>query len=194
MVIVVALWMTALASRGAYDSRRIGVGSEEFKSVFSATVVIFGLVASVAYALDLTTGRQFLVATFLAGLVFLPLGRRMLRIWVFSRRRAGAYLQNTLVIGDGPHCDELVDRLSHDRRAGFEVVRTISGPRTGAAGLDAWLDEHEGEDREVRGLAPDQPEHDGEHAREGRDGDQDDREDVDHDAAPFMGSAPRWGS
>ena len=146
MGIVVVLWMTALASRGAYDSRRIGVGSEEFKSVFYATVVIFGLVASVAYALDLTTGRQFLVATFLAGLLLLPLGRRMLRIWVFSRRRAGAYLQNTLVIGDGPHRDELVERLSHDRRAGFEVVRTISGPHAGPAGLDAWLNEV---DREI---------------------------------------------
>jgi exopolysaccharide biosynthesis polyprenyl glycosylphosphotransferase len=138
---VVALWMASLASRGAYDSRRIGVGSEEFKSVISATGVIFGLVASVAYALDLTTGRQFLVATFLAGLVLLPLGRRLLRVWVFARRRAGEYLQKTLVIGDGPHCDELVARLSQDRRAGFEVVRTIGGPRAGAAGLDSWLDE-----------------------------------------------------
>ena len=136
---LMVLWVVALAARGAYDPRRIGIGSDEFKNVFSSTVVIFAMAASVAYVLDLTVGRPFMIATFLFGLVLLPVGRRMLRIWVFQRRRAGAYLQKTLVIGSGPHRDDLVGRLSFDRRAGFEVVSTMSGPRADAADLDEWL-------------------------------------------------------
>jgi len=140
---IVFLWGTSLAARGAYDPRRIGVGSDEFKNIVTSTVVIFTLLASLAYAFNLTVGRQFLIATFLAGLVLLPLGRRILRSWVFSRRRAGAYLQKTLVVGDGPNRDDLVERLSHDRRAGFEVVSTLAGPRSDASDLDQWLDQVE---------------------------------------------------
>ena len=142
-LMIVALWIIALAARGAYDPPRIGVGSDEFKHVFTSTVVIFALVASLAYILDLTVGRPFIIATFLAGLVLLPFGRRLLRVWVFHRRRSGAYLQKTLVIGNGPHCDDLVNRLSYDRRAGFEVVSTMSGPQADMADLDEWLTEVE---------------------------------------------------
>lgn len=135
------LWLMALATRSSYDPRRIGVGSDEFKSVLSATTGLFFAVASVAYALNYTTGRQFLIATFLAGMILLPLARRILRAWVFSRRRAGAFLQKTLVIGEGPNSEELVERLREDPRAGFEVVSQISGPRAGATDLDEWLEE-----------------------------------------------------
>ena len=69
---IVFLWGTSLAARGAYDPRRIGVGSDEFKNIVTSTVVIFTLLASLAYAFNLTVGRQFLIATFLAGLVLLP--------------------------------------------------------------------------------------------------------------------------
>lgn len=143
VVVISFLWMTSLAARGGYDPRRIGVGSDEFKHVFSSTVVIFTLIASLAYAFNLTVGRNFLIATFISGLMLLPIGRRVLRIWVFSRRRAGAYLQKTLVIGSGPNRDDLVARLSRDRRAGFEVVSSLSGPRADSADLDAWLNDVE---------------------------------------------------
>ncbi len=137
--LIIAFWMTSLAARGAYDPRRIGVGSDEFKNVFTSTVVIFALTASLAYAFNLTVGRPFLLATFIAGLILLPVGRRLLRIWVFARRRAGSYLQQTLVIGDGPNRDDLVNRLNNDRRAGFQVVSTLRGPRSSEADLDSWL-------------------------------------------------------
>ncbi len=137
--LIIIFWMTSLAARGAYDPRRIGVGSDEFKNVFTSTVVIFALTASLAYAFNLTVGRPFLLATFIAGLVLLPVGRRLLRVWVFARRRAGSYLQQTLVIGDGPNRDDLVNRLNNDRRAGFQVVSTLHGPRSSEADLDSWL-------------------------------------------------------
>ena len=55
--------------------RRIGVGSDEFKHVFSSTVVIFTFDRPLAYAFNLTVGRNFLIATFISGLMLLPIGR-----------------------------------------------------------------------------------------------------------------------
>ncbi|MFM8895914.1 MAG: hypothetical protein ACKOE2_11225, partial [Actinomycetales bacterium] len=46
-VIVVLAWMTALVMRGAYDTRILGVGSEEFKRVIAATATVFSAVAIV---------------------------------------------------------------------------------------------------------------------------------------------------
>jgi exopolysaccharide biosynthesis polyprenyl glycosylphosphotransferase len=135
--VLITFWIASIGARGAYDPRRIAVGSDEFKNVFSGTAVIFALAASLAYAVDFTVGRPLLLTTFVVGLLLLPLGRRVLRIWVFARRRAGAYLQKTLVIGEGAQRDELIDRLGADRRAGFEVAETMEGPLH--EDMDQWL-------------------------------------------------------
>ena len=47
------------------------------------------------------------------------------------------------MIGSGPNRDDLVARPSRDRRAGFEVVSSLSGPRADSADLDAWLNDVE---------------------------------------------------
>ena len=136
---ILFVWVSALAVRRAYDSSRIGVGSEEFKNVIGATVGTFAFFASLGFVLDVSDGRRFLVGTFMAGAVLLPLGRRLMRIWVFSRRRTGHLMRRTLVIGSGPELEELEGRLSDDPRTGFDLVLAIPGPVSPAA-IDAWLD------------------------------------------------------
>ncbi|HRY10477.1 MAG TPA: sugar transferase [Candidatus Nanopelagicales bacterium] len=136
------VWVSALAARRAYDSSRIGVGSEEFKNVIGATVGTFAFFGSLGFVLDVSDGRRFLVGTFLVGAVLLPLGRRLMRIWVFSRRRTGHLMRRTLVIGSGPELEELEGRLTDDPRTGFDLVLAIPGPVSPAA-IDAWLDQVE---------------------------------------------------
>ncbi|MEZ5184663.1 MAG: sugar transferase [Candidatus Nanopelagicales bacterium] len=138
--LILVAWVTALSLRGAYVSGRIGIGSEEFKNVISATVGTFALFASVGFILEITDGRKFLIGTFAAGLILLPLGRRLMRVWVFQRRRAGHLMQRTLVIGAGPVVPELERRLMRDPRAGFEVVLSLNGPRDDGSDIDFWLD------------------------------------------------------
>lgn len=137
--LILLAWITALSMRGAYDSGRIGVGSDEFKNVISATVGTFALFASIGFMLEISDGRKFLIGTFAAGLILLPLGRRVMRIWVFQQRRAGHLMQRTLVIGTSPFVSELERGLSRDPRAGFEVVLTLDGPGTGGKDIDRWL-------------------------------------------------------
>lgn len=137
---ILIVWIGVLAIRGAYDSGRIGVGSDEFKNVLTATIGTFAFFASLGFVLEITDGRRFILGTFLAGAVLLPLGRRGLRVWIFNRRSHGLLMRRTLLIGSGTAVEELETRLSQDPRTGFKVVQAMQGPGS-AYTIDAWLDQ-----------------------------------------------------
>ena len=52
-LVVVVSWIVVLILRGAYDTRILGVGSEEFKRIIGASAMVFGAIAIVAFALKL---------------------------------------------------------------------------------------------------------------------------------------------
>jgi exopolysaccharide biosynthesis polyprenyl glycosylphosphotransferase len=143
VVVVVASWMIVLVLRGAYDTRVLGVGSEEFKRVVSATATVFGAVAVVTFALKLDLSRGFVLITFAVGLLLLLTVRWSLRSWLRHERRYGHFLHRTVVIGADPMRSEIVDLLDRDPVAGFAVVDVVDEPTTDVnpAVLDAWLDE-----------------------------------------------------
>lgn len=141
--VVVASWMIVLVLRGAYDTRVLGIGSEEFKRVVSATATVFGAVAIVVFALKLDLSRGFVLITFSLGLLLLLVVRWSLRAWLRHERRYGHFLHRTVVIGADPAMSEIVDMLDRDPVAGFTVVDMIPepSPDVSGEGLDAWLDE-----------------------------------------------------
>ena len=143
VVIIVVAWMVVLVMRGAYDTRILGVGSEEFKRVVAGTAVVFGAVAIVAFALKLDLSRGFVLITFLVGFVLLLAVRWGLRAWLRHERRYGHFLHRTIVIGSGPSSIDITDLLDRDPVAGFAVVDVVDEPAQELTdeGLDAWLDE-----------------------------------------------------
>ena len=143
LFVVVASWIIVLVMRGAYDTRILGVGSEEFKRVVAATATVFGAVAIVAFALKLDLSRGFVLITFAVGLVLLLVVRWGLRAWLRHERLYGHFLHRTVVIGAGGAMTEIVDMLDRDPVAGFTVVDVIEEPTSDVSAdqLDAWLDE-----------------------------------------------------
>ncbi len=143
VVVVVASWLVVLVLRGAYDTRVLGVGSEEFKRVVSATATVFGAVAIVVFALKIDLSRGFVLITFSIGLLLLLAVRWSLRAWLRHERRYGHFLHRTVVVGAEPMRGEIVDMLDRDPVAGFTVVDVIDEPAVdvSADDLDAWLDE-----------------------------------------------------
>lgn len=137
---ILFVWITLLAIRGSYDSSRIGVGSDEFKNVLTATLGAFAFFASMGFVLEITDGRRFVIGTFMAGAILLPFGRRVIRVWLFNRRRHGLLMRRTLIIGSGAELHDLQTRLSNDPRIGFKVVNAVQGPTT-IDGIDDWLDQ-----------------------------------------------------
>ena len=143
VVIVIASWMAALTFRGAYDTRVLGVGSEEFKRVVAATATVFGAVAVVVFAFKLDLSRGFVLITAVVGLALLLGVRWTLRAWLRHERRYGHFLHRTVVVGSGPQQSEIVDLLDRDPVAGFVVVDVIDEPVDALddSVLDGWLDE-----------------------------------------------------
>ncbi len=143
VVIVVIAWVLVLVLRGAYDTRVLGVGSEEFKRVVAATATVFGAVAIVVFAFKIDLSRGFVLITFVTGLALLLIVRWALRSWLRHERRYGHFLHRTIVVGAEPQKSEIVDMLDRDPVAGFTVVDVIDEPPADidSAGLDRWLDE-----------------------------------------------------
>ena len=142
-VVVVASWVVVLALRGAYDTRVLGVGSEEFKRIVSATATLFGAVAVVVFAFKLDLSRGFVLITAAVGLLLLLLERWALRAWLRHERRYGHFLHRTIVVGVEPQKSEIVDLLDRDPVAGFTVVDVVDEAPSdlNEEQLDRWLDE-----------------------------------------------------
>ena len=142
-LIVVFSWILALIVRGAYDTRVLGVGSEEFKRVVTASAGLFGTVAVVAFALKLDLSRGFVLITFIVGVVLLLVDRWILRAWLRHERRYGNYLHRTMVIGTGDRQTEIVDMLDRDPVAGFVVVDVVEESEVDFTDsqIDDWLDQ-----------------------------------------------------
>ncbi|MCX6431843.1 MAG: hypothetical protein NTX29_03365 [Actinobacteria bacterium] len=68
VLVVIVSWMAVLVLRGAYDTRMLGVGSEEFKRVVGASAMVFAAIAVLAFAFTLDLSRGFVLITFAVGL------------------------------------------------------------------------------------------------------------------------------
>jgi len=141
--VVVVSWISVLILRGAYDTRVLGVGSEEFKRIIGASAMVFAAVAIVSFAFKLDLSRGFVLITFVVGMAMLLTVRWVLRAWLRHERMYGHFLHRTIVIGSGSTQGEVVDLLDRDPVAGFTVVDVIDEPPIDVTetALDQWLDE-----------------------------------------------------
>ena len=142
-LVVIVSWISVLVLRGAYDTRILGVGSEEFKRIVGASAMVFAAIAIVSFALKLDLSRGFVLITFAVGMLLLLTVRWILRSWLRHERMYGHFLHRTIVIGSGAAQTDIVDMLDRDPVAGFTVVDIIDEPTMQATEreLDVWLDE-----------------------------------------------------
>lgn len=140
MAVVFVSWIVVLVFRGAYDTRILGVGGEEFKRVIGGTAAVFAAVAIATFVFKLDLSRGFVVIAFGVGITALLLGRFFLRVWLRHERRFGNYLHKTLVIGTGDARDEVTDMLDQDPILGFAVSGLVDEPEE-LDELDTWLNE-----------------------------------------------------
>jgi len=121
-VLLVPVWVAAMALRGAYDRRVVGVGSEEYRRVFDAAVRVLALVAIVAFFVDLSLARSFLALTLPLATLLSLAGRYGARRWLHARRKAGLYSHTLVVVGTQEHARGLIRHLRRSPFAGFSVL------------------------------------------------------------------------
>ena len=150
-----AAWLGALGLSGAYSSRFLGAGWEEFRRIIVASFVAFGAMSMGSYLLAAQISRVLVLVTLPVGLGTLIVGRATLRRWIYGRRSRGAFLSRTLVIGQPGPAEALASRLRADSLAGFDVVDTADGPSSGSGSVGPWLDELDRviAERQIRSVA-----------------------------------------
>ena len=120
------LWMALLAYSRVYESRMLGIGTEEFRRVTAATFRTFGAVAIVSYLLKLEIARGFVAVALPVGFLLLVLVRYMVRLRLQSTRRHGENLNRVLAVGDAAGVLDLAQQTAQDPHAGFAVVAACS--------------------------------------------------------------------
>ena len=117
-----ALWLASLALHGSRDRRVVGVGPEEYKTVFVASFRLFSIVAIAAFLTRVELARGFIAGAFVLGTVLLLIERWAVRKWLHRRRAAGGWSHRVLVVGGRESALPLIRKLGREHYAGLSVV------------------------------------------------------------------------
>ena len=131
------LWTASIALAGGYDSRFIGVGSDEFRKVLNAAVTLTAGIAVFSYAFKFDLARAYVVLALPSAAAFDLLARYCLRKWLHKRRHHGQCMRRTIVAGHRLAVADLIAQLRRDSHHGLDVVAAcvagVAGPDQNAA-------------------------------------------------------------
>ena len=119
---IAAGWSLSLGVAGAYETRHLGTGAEEYKRVAVGTLRLWGAVAIGCYAAKLQVARGFVVVALPLGMLLLLTGRGFARRILVAARGRGRSLHRVVVVGDRRAVVSLASELRRERAAGFEVI------------------------------------------------------------------------
>jgi exopolysaccharide biosynthesis polyprenyl glycosylphosphotransferase len=121
-------WILAIFAQRGYERRFLGTGSEEYRRVADAGLLLFAALAVSAYAFRGELARGFVfVAVPLTVLLSLSI-RNRLRHRVWSLRIRGVGLQRVLVVGRADAAVALIEKLDHEPQHGLVPVGACVPP------------------------------------------------------------------
>jgi exopolysaccharide biosynthesis polyprenyl glycosylphosphotransferase len=116
------VWIAVFTKYGLYSSRRITSRTQEYRLVFHAVVVAVALMTLVAYALQITVARRWLLMTFGFALVSVAIDRELTRR-VFQRlRKGGRMMRPVVVVGANAEGQAIAHMLESQPWLGYRVV------------------------------------------------------------------------
>ncbi|MBF4614143.1 sugar transferase [Curtobacterium sp. VKM Ac-1376] len=124
-IVVIVVWMGALALYDTRDARVIGVGSTEYRLVADSSVRVFGLLAIAAFLLHVDLARGYVLIAFPLGILVLLLSRWMWRQWLVAQRQRGAYSATVLLVGSPASVLHIGRELGRSPEAGYRVVGAV---------------------------------------------------------------------
>lgn len=131
--LVCIIFPLSFAINGLYRLRPAKSGPEEWVAVMigsvTATIVLSGLLLWIRPASHDTYSRATLGLFLLCEIIFVLLGRSLLRFVVERRFRAGHGLDRVLVVGGGELANAVVRRIRSHRELGLRVTGYVSHDR-----------------------------------------------------------------
>jgi exopolysaccharide biosynthesis polyprenyl glycosylphosphotransferase len=120
--IMIAGWLLCLQAAGAYEVRRISVGTTEFQRVFRAGVNLVGLVAITGYVTGVSTARTFVAIAIPLGALQMLAARWITRRLIHARRRRGGWKSAILIVGTSESARHLAETFARIPEAGLAAV------------------------------------------------------------------------
>jgi exopolysaccharide biosynthesis polyprenyl glycosylphosphotransferase len=121
-VLLIVLWLSALAVLHTRSPQVIANGSDEYRRVVAASFWTFGALAIVELLFKLEIARGYLAVALPVGILGLLLQRCAWRTYVASTRAAGGYRTAVLAIGDSDMVANLARELTQNPEDGYHVV------------------------------------------------------------------------
>lgn len=141
LVVLPAVWLLSLYRTGAYAARFIGAGTDEYRAVTRAGLILTAVVAFLSYAFKLEVSRGFMLVAVPLLIIGTGLGRWLLRQGIVRARRRGERLQNTVVVGRADTVAEMVRQIRRDPETiGLRVVGACVSDLDSAALNDPILE------------------------------------------------------
>lgn len=120
--LIVVTWTIALAAYHTRDARIVGTGITEYRRVFNASVLAFGILAISFVVLKIDVARGFFILVFPLGVVGLLLSRWMWRQWLVARRKQGEWASRTIVVGDRFDVEYVIRQIDRNGASTYDVV------------------------------------------------------------------------
>jgi len=118
-------WVAFLAASGAYESRLLGQGLDEYKRVLAASWHFAAALAVGSYVIHTSLARGFFLLAIPLGTVLLVLGRNAIRRYIARLRARGHALHRMVVVGPAHTTAEMIREIGR-AHCGFQVVGTCT--------------------------------------------------------------------
>jgi exopolysaccharide biosynthesis polyprenyl glycosylphosphotransferase len=119
---LVVAWPLLLSASGAYSERVFGTGSDEYRRVGRAGLLLLAVAGFISYAAALDLSRALVVVGVPALAVATLAGRYVARTQLRRMRARGHCTKRVVVVGRGGAVLELAARVKRENYAGLDVV------------------------------------------------------------------------
>ena len=133
--ILVALWLLALSLADTRTPGVVGTGMTEYVRVIDSSLVLFGVIAIVAFLFRVDIARGYLLISLPAGILLLLLVRWLWRQWLVAKRLVGKCASGVILIGSPASVAQVGHELQQRRDTGYLVVGACLPPDDHEAGI-----------------------------------------------------------
>ncbi len=123
-----ATWFAALFANRAYESRFMGLGSEEYDRVVRASIFTLAVVATTSWAFQLDIARGYVLFAVPAGTLALLVLRYLVRQRLHAERVRGLHMQSVVVAGHHEGVAAMVRQMSSASYHGMRVAGVCLPP------------------------------------------------------------------
>jgi exopolysaccharide biosynthesis polyprenyl glycosylphosphotransferase len=136
-LVMIGVWIVALAFEGLYDLSRVFWGTGEYTRVIRAlSTGVIGVIV-IEYALKASEiSRGWTALAWALGCVCVIGGRALVRGVIASRRRRGRFLRPTLIVGSNAEALGIVNALRKNPESGLVPIGCLASSQTEKLELD----------------------------------------------------------